>query len=73
MTLSAGDKAAIDTVCAAARNCVVVVVSGWPLILAAAQRREIDGLVAAWLPGSEGTGVADPLYPYGFGLRTQAS
>ena len=71
--------------------------------LTAAQLRSIDALVAAWLPGSEGTGVADtlfgarpysgrlpvtwprsldqepinvgdrdydPLYPYGYGLRT---
>jgi beta-glucosidase len=104
MTLSDGDKAAIDTVCAAAHRCVVVVVSGRPLVIAPAQRSQIDALVAAWLPGSEGTGVADPLfgrrpytgrlpmtwprtlaqepinvgdphydplYPYGFGLRTQ--
>jgi beta-glucosidase len=62
MTLSAGDRAAIDTVCAAARRCVVVVVSGRPLVLPAAQLRQVDGLVAAWLPGSEGTGVADPLF-----------
>jgi beta-glucosidase len=106
MHLSAGDKAAIDTVCAAARRCVVVVVSGRPLVLDPAQRREADGLVAAWLPGSEGAGVADtlfgrrpytgrlpvswprtlaqepvnvgdrsynPLYRYGFGLRTHVS
>jgi beta-glucosidase len=103
MTLSKADKVAVDRVCAAARRCVVVVVSGRPLILDRAQRREMDGLVAAWLPGSEGAGVADtlfgarpftgklpmswprsldqepinvgdadydPLYPYGYGLRT---
>jgi beta-glucosidase len=103
MQLSAADKAAVDKVCAAARRCVVVVVSGRPLIIDRAQRDEIDALVAAWLPGSEGAGVADtlfgerpftgrlpmtwprsldqepinvgdrnynPLFPYGWGLRT---
>jgi beta-glucosidase len=62
MKLSAADSQAVDRVCAAAKRCVVVVVSGRPLILDRAQLRRIDGLVAAWLPGSEGTGVADPLF-----------
>jgi beta-glucosidase len=103
MMLSDADKAAIDKVCAAARRCVVVVVSGRPMIIDQAQRDEADALVAAWLPGSEGAGVADtlfgrrpftgrlpmtwpksldqepinvgdrnydPLFPYGWGLRT---
>jgi beta-glucosidase len=104
MQLSTADKAAVDKVCAAAKQCVVVIVSGRPLILDPAQLSKIDGLVAAWLPGSEGEGVADtlfgrrpftgklpvtwprtlaqepinvgdanydPLYPFGFGLRTR--
>jgi beta-glucosidase len=62
MQLSAADKAAVDTVCSAAAKCVVVVVSGRPLILDPKQLSEIDGLVAAWLPGSEGAGVADTLF-----------
>jgi beta-glucosidase len=62
MQLSAADKAAVDTVCSAAAKCVVVVVSGRPLILDPAQLSEIDGLVAAWLPGSEGEGVSDTLF-----------
>src|SRR5450830_1410280 len=62
MQLSAADKAAVDKVCSAAAKCVVVVVSGRPLILDPKQLSEIDGLVAAWLPGSEGTGVADTLF-----------
>jgi beta-glucosidase len=104
MQFSTADKAAIDKVCATARRCVVVVVSGRPLIIDRAQLDEMDGLVAAWLPGSEGAGVADtlfgrrpftgrlpmtwprsldqepinvgdrhydPLFPYGYGLRTR--
>jgi beta-glucosidase len=62
MQLSTADKAAVDKVCAAAKRCVMVIVSGRPLILDPAQRRESDGIVAAWLPGSEGTGVADTLF-----------
>lgn len=79
---------------------VVVLVSGRPLVVNAELERA-DAFVAAWLPGSEGKGVADvlfgehdftgrlsfswprsddrdpnrgdagadPLFPYGFGLR----
>ena len=62
MQLSAADKAAIDKVCAAAKRCVMVIVSGRPLILDPAQRHEANAIVAAWLPGSEGAGVADTLF-----------
>ncbi|HEY4096470.1 MAG TPA: glycoside hydrolase family 3 N-terminal domain-containing protein, partial [Baekduia sp.] len=104
MQLSADDTAAVDKVCAAAATCTVIVVSGRPLIIDPAQLGEIDALVAAWLPGSEGEGVSDtlfgaqpytgklpvtwpktldqepinvgdadydPLYPFGYGLRTR--
>jgi beta-glucosidase len=37
-------------------------VSGRPLILDPAQLHEADAIVAAWLPGSEGAGVADTLF-----------
>jgi beta-glucosidase len=103
MRLSAADQAAVDKVCAAARTCTVVVISGRPLEIDPARLGAIDALVAGWLPGSEGAGVADtlfgrrrftgtlpvswprtvaqepinvgdasydPLYPYGYGLRT---
>ncbi|HEY6759123.1 MAG TPA: glycoside hydrolase family 3 protein [Baekduia sp.] len=104
MMLNDGDKAAIDKVCAAVDKCIVLVVSGRPMIIDPAQLGETDALVASWLPGSEGEGVADvlfgskpftgklpvtwpktidqepinvgdadydPLFPYGFGLRTK--
>jgi beta-glucosidase len=103
MELKAGDRATIDKVCSALPTCVVLVVSGRPQILTD-QLGEIDGLVASWLPGTEGAGVADvlfgkrpftgklplswprsaaqepinvgdasydPLFPFGFGLRTR--
>ena len=62
MLISVADRAAIDKVCAAAAKCVVVIVSGRPLIVEPDQLREIDALVASWLPGSEGAGVADVLF-----------
>jgi beta-glucosidase len=65
MQLSAADKAAVDKVCAAAKRCVMIIVSGRPLILDPAQRNESTAIVASWLPGSEGAGVADDL----FGVR----
>jgi beta-glucosidase len=62
MQLSDADTAAVNTVCAQAASCVVVVVSGRPMIIPPAMLSEIDALVAAWLPGSEGEGVADDLF-----------
>ena len=62
MRLSAADSKAVDTVCAQASTCVVLVVSGRPMIIPPAQLTKIDALVASWLPGSEGAGVTDPLF-----------
>ena len=50
MQLSAADKAAVDKVCDQARRCVVIVVSGRPLIIDPAQRtrdRRAGGGLAA--------------------------
>ena len=102
LTLNEGDQAVVDKVCSALPTCVVLVISGRPMVLTE-QNEQADALVASWLPGSEGTGVADvlfgrkpftgrlsmsmarseaqvpvnlgdedyaPLYPYGWGLRT---
>ncbi|CAI0384755.1 unnamed protein product [Linum tenue] len=55
----------IKNVCRAVK-CVVVVVSGRPVVIEP-YLKWIDGLVAAWLPGTEGQGVADVLFGnYGF-------
>lgn len=62
MKLSKADTTAIDRVCAKARRCVVVVVSGRPVIIPPKQLSQVDALVAGWLPGSEGIGVADPIF-----------
>ncbi|MET9910744.1 glycoside hydrolase family 3 N-terminal domain-containing protein [Streptomyces sp. NPDC006476] len=60
LQLSAADKAAVDKVCAAMR-CAVLIVSGRPQLIGDRLGR-IDALVASWLPGTEGDGVADVLY-----------
>jgi beta-glucosidase len=105
MKLNDADQQAVRTVCARAASCTVLVVSGRPMEIAPDLLGQIDALVASWLPGSEGDGVADvlfgrkpftgklpvtwprtvaqepinvgdadydPLYRYGFGLRTRA-
>jgi beta-glucosidase len=61
LSLQPGDKAVIDKVCDAIDTCVVLVVSGRPQVLTD-QLEKIDALVASWLPGSEGDGVADVLF-----------
>lgn len=47
-------------VCASVK-CVVVLISGRPLVVQP-HLASMDALVAAWLPGSEGQGVADVLF-----------
>jgi beta-glucosidase len=61
LSLSAEDRAAIANVKKAGIPLVVVVVSGRPLILGDVADTA-DAIVAAWLPGSEGQGVADVLF-----------
>ncbi|EFF93258.1 beta-glucosidase [Streptomyces sp. e14] len=60
MELSAADQAAVDKVCSAMK-CAVLVVSGRPQLIGD-RLGDIDALVASWLPGTEGDGVADVLY-----------
>ncbi|MGW8883621.1 glycoside hydrolase family 3 N-terminal domain-containing protein [Streptomyces sp. NPDC055749] len=60
LELTAADQAAVDTVCAA-MECAVLVVSGRPQLIGD-RLGSIDALVASWLPGTEGDGVADVLY-----------
>ncbi|MEU6219150.1 glycoside hydrolase family 3 N-terminal domain-containing protein [Streptomyces sp. NPDC047022] len=60
LRLSAADQAAVDKVCAAMK-CAVLIVSGRPQLIGD-RLGSIDALVASWLPGTEGDGVADVLY-----------
>jgi beta-glucosidase len=62
MLLSDADEKAVRKVCARARTCTVLVVSGRPMVIPRELGQQIDALVASWLPGSEGRGVADVLF-----------
>ncbi|HST85568.1 MAG TPA: glycoside hydrolase family 3 protein [Kineosporiaceae bacterium] len=62
LELQPGDQATVDRVCAAVAKCVVLVVSGRPQVIGADRLGSIDALVASWLPGTEGAGVADVLF-----------
>jgi beta-glucosidase len=61
LSLDAEDAAAIDRMKEAGIPVVVVLISGRPLIVNDALAKA-DAFVAAWLPGSEGQGVADVLF-----------
>lgn len=61
LSLSEKDLQTIERVRAKVKTLVVILVSGRPMILGDALD-QADALVAAWLPGSEGAGVADVLF-----------
>ncbi|XP_057467726.1 uncharacterized protein LOC130757098 [Actinidia eriantha] len=60
LTISHPGPSTIRNVCGAVK-CVVIVISGRPVIIQPYLAR-LDALVAAWLPGTEGQGVADVLF-----------
>ena len=105
LELQPQDRATVQRVCSQVKTCVLLIVSGRPQIVTDLLGN-VDALVASWLPGTEGAGVADvlfgdrgftgklpvswprtaaqepinvkdrnydPLYAYGFGLRTRAA
>lgn len=60
-SLSPEDLSAIEKVKAKSKKIVVIIVSGRPLNIKK-YAKNWDAIVAAWLPGSEGQGVADVLF-----------
>ncbi|XP_074359959.1 uncharacterized protein LOC141700086 [Apium graveolens] len=69
LTIPANGISAINKVCINVK-CVVVLISGRPLVVEP-YLSQMDALVAAWLPGSEGQGVADVLYgDYAFSAKS---
>ncbi|XP_071710232.1 uncharacterized protein [Rutidosis leptorrhynchoides] len=65
LTIPEPATSTITNVCGAVK-CVVVLISGRPVVIEP-YVASMDALVAAWLPGSEGQGVADVLFgDYGF-------
>ncbi|KGN59734.1 uncharacterized protein LOC101223112 [Cucumis sativus] len=65
LTIPEPGPSTITNVCGAVK-CVVIVISGRPVVLQP-YISSIDALVAAWLPGTEGKGISDVLFgDYGF-------
>jgi beta-glucosidase len=61
LALDSADLATVRNLKAAGVPVAVVVVSGRPLVLGSVLE-QADAVVAAWLPGTEGDGVADVLF-----------
>ena len=61
MALSGADAAVVNAICSHTKRCIVILISGRPLIINA-QLAQSSALVAAWLPGTEGAGVTDVLF-----------
>jgi beta-glucosidase len=61
LDLSSSDVALIQSVKEHSKKTVVILVSGRPLVVTE-QLGLMDALVAAWLPGTEGQGIADVLF-----------
>ncbi len=59
--LSPEDLSAIEKVKAQSKRLIVVIISGRPLDISS-YSKDWDGIVASWLPGSEGEGVTDVLF-----------
>nr|AEP33561.1 b-1,4-glucanase [Gossypium laxum]AEP33569.1 b-1,4-glucanase [Gossypium tomentosum] len=65
LTIPEPGPTTIRNVCGALK-CVVILMSGRPVVIEP-DIDSMDALIAAWLPGSEGQGVADVLFgDYGF-------
>ena len=61
LDLDSGDAALVEQARASGAPVVTLLLSGRPLILGSALDNS-DALIAAWLPGTEGQGVADVLF-----------
>ena len=61
LRIAAEDVAVVDRLKSAGIPVVAVIVSGRPLLIDSILEKA-DAIVAAWLPGSEGDGVADVLF-----------
>jgi beta-glucosidase len=61
LSLAPEDVAAVDNLKAAGIPVVVILFSGRPMILGGVLEKA-DAFLAAWLPGTEGDGIADVLF-----------
>ncbi|CAI9781361.1 unnamed protein product [Fraxinus pennsylvanica] len=65
LTVAEPGYSTLTNVCESVK-CVVIIVSGRPVVIEP-YLEKIDALVASWLPGTEGQGIADVLFgDYGF-------
>jgi beta-glucosidase len=63
LSLAAEDIKIINRLRDQVDKLIVIIISGRPMIVTT-QLPSIDALVAAWLPGSEGSGVSDVIFGY---------
>ncbi len=61
LSLSDADSALIDRMKARSQKVIVILISGRPMVITT-QMVKADAFVAAWLPGTEGQGIADVLF-----------
>ncbi len=61
LALGSGEKSLVAAACANGAPVAVVLLSGRPLVVSQ-ELAKARAFVAAWLPGSEGDGVADVLF-----------
>jgi beta-glucosidase len=61
LTLSADDQAALTLMRSSAKKVLVILLSGRPLVVTN-QLGQMDALVAAWWPGTEGAALSDVLF-----------
>jgi len=59
--LSDANATQVSEICARTTRCVVILMSGRPLIVNT-QVDQAAAFVAAWLPGTEGAGMTDVLF-----------
>lgn len=66
LAVSSANAAQVTDICSRTSKCVVILMSGRPLIINS-QLNTAGAFVAAWLPGTEGAGITDVLFgDYGF-------
>jgi beta-glucosidase len=61
LAISAANATQVSDICSRTTRCVVILISGRPLI-ANTQLNQAAAFVAAWLPGTEGAGITDVLF-----------
>ena len=61
LAVSSANAAQVTDICSRTAKCVVILMSGRPLIINSQLTRS-NAFVAAWLPGSEGAGITDVLF-----------